>query len=57
VFVLGDRFSGLVVIQPGHKLVTTAIYGIIRHPSYAGLVNALGWALAFRAAVGVIRPR
>ena len=55
VFVLGDRFSGLVAIQPGHKLVTTGIYGIIRHPSYAGLlVNALGWALAFRAGVGVI---
>jgi protein-S-isoprenylcysteine O-methyltransferase Ste14 len=55
VFVLGDRFSGLVAIQPGHKLVTTGLYGIIRHPSYAGLlVNALGWALAFRAGVGVI---
>jgi protein-S-isoprenylcysteine O-methyltransferase Ste14 len=55
VFVLGDQFSGLVAIQPGHKLVTTGIYGIIRHPSYLGLlVNALGWALAFRAGVGVI---
>jgi protein-S-isoprenylcysteine O-methyltransferase Ste14 len=55
VFVLGDRFSGLVAIQPGHKLVTTGVYGIIRHPSYAGLlVNALGWALAFRAGVGVL---
>jgi protein-S-isoprenylcysteine O-methyltransferase Ste14 len=43
VFVLGRRFSGLVAIQPGHTLVTTGIYGIIRHPSYLGLlVNALG---------------
>jgi len=55
VFVLGPRFSGLVAIQPGHTLVTTGIYGIIRHPSYLGiLVNATGWALAFRSGVGVI---
>jgi protein-S-isoprenylcysteine O-methyltransferase Ste14 len=55
VFVLGRRFSGLVAIQPGHELVTSGIYGVIRHPSYLGLlVNALGWALAFRAGVGVL---
>ena len=55
VFVLGRRFSGLVAIQPGHTLVTSGIYGVIRHPSYLGLfVNALGWGLAFRAAVGVL---
>jgi protein-S-isoprenylcysteine O-methyltransferase Ste14 len=55
VFVLGNRFSGLVAIQPGHALVTDGIYGILRHPSYLGLlVNALGWALAFRSSVGVL---
>jgi len=55
VFVLGRRFSGLVAIQPGHTLVTSGIYGVIRHPSYLGLlVNALGWALAFRSGVGVL---
>jgi protein-S-isoprenylcysteine O-methyltransferase Ste14 len=55
VFVLGRRFSGLVAIQPGHTLVTTGVYGIIRHPSYLGLlVNSLGWALAFRSGVGVL---
>jgi protein-S-isoprenylcysteine O-methyltransferase Ste14 len=54
VFILGNRFSGLVAIQPGHTLVTTGIYGVIRHPSYLGLlVNTLGWALAFRSGVGV----
>ncbi len=48
VFVLGRRSSGLVAIQPGHTLVTNGIYGVIRHPSYLGLlVNALGWGLAF----------
>jgi protein-S-isoprenylcysteine O-methyltransferase Ste14 len=55
VFVLGDRFSGLVAIQPGHRLVTTGIFGVVRNPSYLGmLVNALGWGLAFRSGVGVL---
>jgi len=55
VFVLGGRFSGLVAIQSGHTLVTSGIYGVIRHPSYMGLlVNSLGWGLTFRAGVGVL---
>lgn len=55
VVVLGDRFSGLVAIQPGHTLVTSGIYRTIRNPSYLGLlVNALGWALAFRSVAGII---
>jgi protein-S-isoprenylcysteine O-methyltransferase Ste14 len=55
VFVLGRRFSGLVAIQPGHALVTSGIYSVIRHPSYLGmLVNSLGWGLAFRSGVGVL---
>jgi protein-S-isoprenylcysteine O-methyltransferase Ste14 len=55
VFVLGDRFSGLVAIQPGHTLVTSGVYRIIRHPSYVGLlVNSLGWSLAFRSGIGVL---
>lgn len=55
VFVLGRRFSGLVAIQPGHTLVTSGAYGLIRHPSYLGLlVNSLGWALTFRSAIGVL---
>jgi len=55
VYVLGNRFSGLVAIQPGHTLVTTGIYAIIRHPSYLGLlVNSLGWSLAFRSGVSVL---
>lgn len=55
VFVLGDRFSGLVAIQRGHRLVTRGIYGIVRNPSYLGLlINSLGWSLAFRSGVGVL---
>jgi protein-S-isoprenylcysteine O-methyltransferase Ste14 len=55
VYVLGVRFSGLVAIQPDHKLVTTGVYGVIRHPSYLGLlVTTLGWGLAFRSGVGML---
>lgn len=55
VAVLGDRFSGLVAIQPGHRLVTSGVYRLIRHPSYAGLlVSAVGWGLAFNSMLGVL---
>jgi protein-S-isoprenylcysteine O-methyltransferase Ste14 len=55
VFVLGQRFSGLAAIQPAHTLVTSGVYGVIRHPSYLGLlINSLGWSLAFRSGVGVL---
>lgn len=55
VFVLGRRFSGLVAIQPGHTLLTSGIYAVIRHPSYLGLlINSLGWVLSFRSGVGTL---
>jgi protein-S-isoprenylcysteine O-methyltransferase Ste14 len=55
VFVLGPRFSGVVAIQPGHALVTGGIYGVIRHPSYLGMIVLMvGWGLAFRSAAGVL---
>jgi protein-S-isoprenylcysteine O-methyltransferase Ste14 len=55
VFVLGRRFSGLVAIQPGHTLETHGIYGLVRNPSYLGmLINMLGWGLVFRSWFGVM---
>jgi protein-S-isoprenylcysteine O-methyltransferase Ste14 len=55
VYALRNRFSGLVAIQPGHTLETTGIYGVVRNPSYLGmLITSLGWVLAFRSGVGVL---
>jgi protein-S-isoprenylcysteine O-methyltransferase Ste14 len=55
VYVLKNRFSGLVAIQKGHTLETHGIYGVIRNPSYLGmLATSLGWVLAFRSGVGVL---
>ena len=54
VFVLGRRFSGLVAIQQDHRLVTEGIYGMIRNPSYLGLlISLIGWALVFRSGLGL----
>ena len=55
VYVLKNRFSGLVAIQPGHTLETRGVYRVIRNPSYLGmLITSLGWVLAFRSGVGVL---
>lgn len=55
VFALGSRFSGLVAIQPGHTLETHGVYGLVRNPSYLGmLINLLGWGLVFRGWSGIL---
>lgn len=55
VYVLRNRFSGLVAIQLGHQLETRGIYRVIRNPSYLGLlISSVGWVLAFRSGVGLL---
>src|SRR5207237_5228966 len=55
VFALGRRFSGLVAIQPNHKLKTNGIYRHVRHPSYTGLLVAMiGFVLVFRRSIGLV---
>jgi protein-S-isoprenylcysteine O-methyltransferase Ste14 len=54
VFALGHRFTGIVAIQPNHKLKTDGIYRHVRHPSYTGLLVAMiGWVLVFRSSIGL----
>jgi protein-S-isoprenylcysteine O-methyltransferase Ste14 len=52
---LGPRFSPLVAVQRVHELETRGLYGIIRHPGYAGSwLAALGAVLAFRSGLGLV---
>ena len=49
VRTLGRLFTGFVAIKSDHRLVTSGIYRIVRHPSYTGLLVAhtgLGLSLA-----------
>ena len=40
--------------SPDISWATDGIYGVVRHPSYLGLIiMGLGWALTFRSGIGV----
>jgi len=44
---LGARWSSAVTVQPGHQVVTSGPYAVIRHPLYLGvLLLAAGTVLA-----------
>jgi len=54
VLNLGRQYSPEVTIQPEHYLVTTGLYGVIRHPRYLGLLVLLaGSALVYRSWIGL----
>jgi protein-S-isoprenylcysteine O-methyltransferase Ste14 len=47
---LGALFSGFVVVQEEHKLITGGCYRWVRHPIYSGSLLAFaGWFLVFRS--------
>jgi protein-S-isoprenylcysteine O-methyltransferase Ste14 len=52
VYVLRNRFSGLVAIQPGHRLETRGIYRMIRNPSYLGFPARSATACRTSATIG-----
>ena len=53
VFELGNRFSIFIGLQSDHRLKTDGLYGLLRHPSYFGMLTAMaGWTLVFRSVIG-----
>jgi protein-S-isoprenylcysteine O-methyltransferase Ste14 len=54
---LGARFSPLVSVQKEHALERRGLYGIVRHPGYAGSwLACLGGSLAFGSAFALPLP-
>ena len=51
VNVLAEHFTVDVAIRPGHELIRSGPYRLLRHPSYTGLLlTFLGFALALGSA-------
>lgn len=54
MMTLGRRFVSVVAVQADHTLHTGGFYGLVRHPSYVGiLLMDLGFAGVFRSAVAL----
>jgi protein-S-isoprenylcysteine O-methyltransferase Ste14 len=52
---LGRYFSGHIETQPGHRVVESGPYRLIRHPAYAGnVLLAIGMPLVLDAALTLI---
>lgn len=52
---LGRQFSGYVQTSDGHRLVTSGIYRLIRHPAYLGyLCLLIGFPICFGSAGGLV---
>lgn len=52
---LGSALSVLPRPTAAGDLVTTGLYGVVRHPIYTGvLLSALGWALLRGSVIGLI---
>lgn len=55
VSVLGRFFTTVVTLQPGHRLVTSGPYRVVRHPSYTGaLLTLLGFPVAMNSLLGLL---
>jgi protein-S-isoprenylcysteine O-methyltransferase Ste14 len=53
-WTLGKSFSHVVQTSGSHQLVTTGIYGLVRHPAYLGtLCLLIGFPLCFGSWLGL----
>ncbi len=53
--ILAKQFSLLVKIQKEHELITSDVYGHLRHPIYSAvLLKAFGFALMMNSALGLL---
>jgi protein-S-isoprenylcysteine O-methyltransferase Ste14 len=50
--ILGRNWSGRVIIQDGHQLITEGPYAYVRHPLYTGLIVAMVGMALLMADVG-----
>ncbi len=54
IFRLGENLSPFPKPKEGGYLVTSGIYGLVRHPIYSGLIlGTLGWSLLTDTLLGV----
>jgi len=55
IYTLGSYFLNEVSLLPGQPLVTNGIYGLLRHPSEAGIIFlAFGGTMVLGSIVGLI---
>lgn len=52
---MGRLFSGYLIIQRGHHLITDGPFAWVRHPRYAGLILVFtGYPIIFRSITGAL---
>ena len=55
VIELGALFTTTVQIQPGHRVIDTGPYSLVRHPAYSGaLLTVAGMSLAMGSWLSVL---
>ncbi len=52
--VLGRNWSGRVIIQDHHELITAGPYGYVRHPLYTGLLIAMAGTTLISGELGAV---
>lgn len=52
---LHGLYTSRLGVQPGHRLITSGPYGVVRHPGYSGAILCLsGMALAMSSLIAIV---